>query len=214
MNKIRTLSLALLGTAALVLTGCASDTEPATTDETEPDTAITDAATVETTESAPDGAAPSEDAEEPEYGSPGGGEAEGELPDDWEDLVILEVNDLTIMCEDWCISPEQDQFAAADWDAMTDGESLYQFRVYEGEALDLEHVTPESDSWLAWEDVISELGDGQYIEVQPIVMDVDSAVCSGSECEAAGETNTTEGIRLLYDVTGGEAVYVGITGTH
>lgn len=205
MSKIRFLTVALIGTAALVLSGCAGDSSPTDTGPATP----TDSAPVDT--SAP--VATGEPAPNETGGNAQPPASDGQLPDGWEDLVILAVNDLTIECEDWCVSPEQDQFAAADWDAVTDGETVYKFRVYEGEGLELNVITEDHEHWPAWSDIISEQPDGQFVEVMPIVMDVDRANCSG-DCAPAGEVNTTEGVRLLYEVSTGEAVYVGISGTH
>lgn len=207
MSKIRLLTVALIGTAALLLSGCAGGSSPTGTEpaDTEPANSapVDTSEPVETGDPAPE--ATGGDAQPPA--------SDTALPDGWEDLVILAVNDLTIECEDWCVSPEQDQFAAADWDAVTDGETVYKFRVYEGEGLELNVITEGHEHWAAWSHLISGLPDGQFIEVMPIVMDVDRANCSG-DCVPVGEVHTTEGVRLLYEVSTGEAVYVGISGTH
>lgn len=215
MNTIRTrlLPLSLLAAASLALAGCAGDAEPV---ESAPLTSDSDAAadTAPTQETADTGDTAAEDAAADASEEPSGEPAPGDLPDDSEDLVTLAVNDLTIECENWCISPEQDQFEAADWDAVADGEAVYQFTVLEGQVLEFEHITPDSQSWPAWQDVIAGQPDGQFVEVQPIVMDASKAECGDAGCEASEEEQfRVEGVRLLYEVSTGEAVYAGITGT-
>ncbi|KAB1642231.1 hypothetical protein [Gulosibacter chungangensis] len=207
MSKIRYMTVALLGAASLLLSGCAGGSAP---EETDPvgsvpvgSDPVDTSMPAETTDPAPEAG----------EGDADGSASETTLPDGWEDLVTLAVNDLTIECENWCGSPEQDQFAAVNWSAITDQENLYKFRVYEGEGLELNVITEDHEHWPAWSDVISANPNGQFVEVIPIVMDVDRADCSGSDCVAAGEVNTTEGVRLLYEVSTGEAVYAGISGT-
>ncbi|MDJ1371421.1 hypothetical protein [Gulosibacter molinativorax] len=221
MATFRTLAIALLGAAALALSGCSGGTTPADTGPTDtaPAEAPPDTGPVGTGPSdigAPDASTPGDTSGDSSSNGDTDGQppaSNGELPAGYEDAVILAVNDLTITCEDWCVSPEQDQFAKADWSAVSEGESVYRFTVLEGETLDLTVITEDSEQWPAWSDVVSQNPAGQYVEVMPLNMDADHATCSGGTCEPAGERYTAEGVRLLYEVSSGEAVYAGITGT-